>query len=114
MIFIFSFCIIPYEKCEKSYDYLINYFASNTFGVYLIHNYVKTFLLKQNLGKYIIFKTYSKNNYIKFVPIYLTLLISIIFIICSIIVVIFSFIFNLFLKLRTILDILKNIFNFIQ
>ena len=114
MIFIFSFCIIPYEKCEKSYHYLINYFASNTFGVYLIHNYVKTFLLKQNLGKYIISKTYSKNNYMKFVAIYLTLLISIIFIICSIIVVIFSFIFNLFLKLRIILDILKNIFNFIQ
>ena len=72
IIFIFSFCIIPYEKCEKSYHYLINYVASNTFGVYLIHIYVKDFLLyNNNLGKKLLFLNYSKNNYKKYMVLHL-------------------------------------------
>ena len=103
MIFIFSICIIPYEKCEKCYHYLINYVASNTFGIYLIHIYVRDILLNNKLGKNLIYLNYSKNNYVKFMILYLAFLITIIFIICLIIVINYSFILNLFYKLiRTI------------
>ena len=105
IIFIFSVCIIPYDKCEKCYHYLINYVASNTFGVYLIHIYVKSILLNSNFGKNLISLKYNKNNHITFMVLSLAFLISIIFIISMTIVIIYSFILNLFIKL------IKNIRN---
>ena len=66
MIATFSFGIINDEKCEKSYHYLINYFASNTFGVYLLYIWVRDILLKYHYGKYLASFTYEKyvNNFI--------------------------------------------------
>ena len=110
MIAIFSFCIINNEKCEKSYHYLINYFASNTFGVYLIHIWVRDILLNNNYGKYLASFTYEKyvNNFI-FVVYYLILLTLSIFIICSIIVQISSWIINLFFKIvENFVKVFKN------
>ena len=109
MIFIFSVCVIPYDKCEKCYHYFINYVASNTFGVYLIHIYVKNILLNSNFGKNLISLKYSKNNYIIFMVLSLAYLISIIFIISMIIVIIYSFILNLFIKLINLfIKLIKN------
>ena len=104
MIAIFSFCIIINEKCEKSYHYLINYFASNTFGVYLLHIWVRDILLNNNYGKYLASFTYEKyvNNFI-FVVYYLILLTLSIFIICSIIVQFLHGLLTYSLKLLKIL-----------
>ena len=110
MIATFSFGIINDEKCEKSYHYLINYFASNTFGVYLWYIWVRDIILKYQYGKYLASFTYEKyvNNFI-FVVYYLILLTLSIFIICSIIVQISSWIINLFFKIvENIVKVFKN------
>ena len=111
MIAIFSFCIINNEKCEKNYHYLINYFASNTFGVYLLHIWVRDILLNNHYEKYLAFLTFGKYvNHFIFVGIFYLILFALsIFIICSIIVQISSWIINLFFKIvENIVKVFKN------